>query len=104
MNPVDYRIGRHAAKAHRKLVLQRCEELKMGDLRQQLIDSNKAEDDVAYAIHSLWTAISNLDRLRMANNTADLVLRDHEEIEGAYLQLRDLNSDIKASIYKAAAE
>lgn len=73
-------------------------------LRQDLIDSNKAEDDVGAAIHALWTAISNLDRLRMENNTADLVLRDHEEIEGAFLQLRDLNHDIKMSIYKVAAE
>lgn len=62
------------------------------------------EDDVGAAIHALWSAIANLDRLRMRNETADLVLRDHEEIEGAFLQLRDLNSDIHASVYKRAAE
>jgi Fic family protein len=76
----------------------------MSNLRQQLQDSISAEDDVGAAIHGLWAAIAAIDRLRMKNATADLVLRDHEEIEGAFLLLRDLNSDIHQSVYKRAAE
>ena len=43
MNPVDQRLGRHASKAHRKTVLERCEqihrEMQTERLRQQLIES-----------------------------------------------------------------
>lgn len=49
MNPVDYRLGRnrHAALAHRKTVLERCEqihrEMQTEKLRQQLIKSLELE-------------------------------------------------------------
>jgi len=46
--PVDYRIGRHAAKAHRKTVLERCEqihrEMQREKPRDQLIRSLELEE------------------------------------------------------------
>jgi hypothetical protein len=92
-----------AKLAHRKLVLQRCEELSMG-LRQQLIDSIAAEDAVGHAIHAVYMSIADLDRLRMRNDTADLVLREADQISGACQMLQDLTDDINQSTYKRAAE
>jgi hypothetical protein len=92
-----------AKLAHRKLVLQRCEELSMG-LREQLIDSIAAEDAVGHAIHAVYMSIADLDRLRMRNDTADLVLREADQISGASQMLQDLAEDIGQSLYKRAAE
>jgi hypothetical protein len=102
-NAVSARLGRHASKAHRKVVLQRCEELNMG-LREQLIDSIAAEDAVGHAIHAVYMAVADLDRLRMKNETADLVLRESDQISGASQMLQDLAEDIAQSLYKRAAE
>lgn len=50
MNPVDFRIGRHAAKAHRKTVLERCEqihrEMQHEKLRERLISGLAEELDI----------------------------------------------------------
>jgi hypothetical protein len=103
MNATSVRLGRHASKAHRKIVLQRCEELNMG-LREQLIDSIAAEDAVGHAIHAVYMAIADLDRLRMRNETADIVLRDADQVSGARRMLDDLDDDLNQSTYKRAAE
>jgi hypothetical protein len=82
----------------------RVRERKMSALRQQLIDSIAAEDAVGHAIHAVYMAIADLDRLRMRNDTADLVLREGDQISGACQMLQDLSDDINQSTYKRAAE
>lgn len=76
----------------------------MSALRQNLIDSIAAEDTVGHAIHAVYMAIADLDRLRMRNDTADLVLREGDQIAGASQMLQDLSDDINQSTYKRAAE
>jgi hypothetical protein len=82
----------------------RVREQKMSALRQQLIDSIAAEDAVGHAIHAVYMSIADLDRLRMRNDTADLVLREADQISGACQMLQDLSDDINQSTYKRAAE
>jgi hypothetical protein len=82
----------------------RVRERKMSALRQNLIDSIAAEDSVGHAIHAVYMAIADLDRLRMRNETADLVLREADQISGACQMLQDLTDDINQSTYKRAAE
>jgi hypothetical protein len=82
----------------------RVREQKMSALRQQLIDSIAAEDAVGHAIHAVYMSIADLDRLRMRNDTADLVLREADQISGASQMLQDLAEDIGQSLYKRAAE
>lgn len=83
---------------------ERVKEQKMSALRQNLIDSIAAEDCVGRAIHAVYMAIADLDRLRMRNDTADLVLREGDQIAGASQMLQDLSDDINQSTYKRAAE
>lgn len=83
---------------------ERVKEQKMSALRQNLIDSIAAEDAVGHAIHAVYMAIADLDRLRMRNDTADLVLREGDQIAGASQMLQDLSEDINQSTYKRAAE
>lgn len=62
------------------------------------------EYQVDQAINAVFIAIADLDRFRMKNETADFVLREGDQIVGAFAMLRDLTSDIHASVYKQAAE
>jgi hypothetical protein len=73
-------------------------------LRQALEESLALEDAVGHAIHTVYMSIADLDRLRMKNETADIVLRESDQISGASQMLQDLAEDIAQSLYKRAAE
>lgn len=56
------------------------------------------------AVRDLRSIILLVQELRMANDTADLILRDHREISYCAQWLDALAADIHKSVYKDAAE
>jgi len=59
---------------------------------------------VGSAIRDLRSIILLVQELRMRNDTADLILRDHREISYCAEWLDSLASDIHKSVHKEAAE
>lgn len=62
------------------------------------------EHRVGMSIYFLRDSIRSLQDLRMANDTADLVLQHDLEIQNCAEWLRGLSEDIHKSLYKTAAE
>lgn len=60
------------------------------------------EYQVDQAINAVFMSIAELDKLRMKNETADLVLRERDQVTGASQMLQDIAEDI--SISRRAAE
>lgn len=63
-----------------------------------------SEHAAAYAIYDLQRAINDLQELRMNNETADMILRDHRVIRNCSEWLSALSDDIEKAVHREAAE
>lgn len=101
-------MGRVREKmAHRKVVLQRCEELTMEITRRAFAASVKAEkepDDVDAAVWALRNAVVLLIELRHKNSTADRVMDEERMIRGSASALQGLLDDMWAAKFHVRLE
>lgn len=61
------------------------------------MSADSSADRVGYTVHQLHTVVSDLWKLRLDNETADLVLHDHDGIVSAFNALAAFVEDVRAA-------
>lgn len=82
----------------------------LGEAAQKVVSTVEETQDhdrvvrVGLAVFDLQSAIDDIDKLRMANDTADLVLKDYQSIVVLSKRLNAIADDLHQSVHKQAAE